>query len=754
MLPIYLVSLAFSAGMVGVYARRFLAMQGFVPSFESGVALAIAAACAFLTLELLYLGLLRLFVPGRSGSALLFEAISNFAAALLAPFLLGFSLLEKMGIGALDFSFADDLIEIEPVLLLGAFLALHTVLKLFALYAMVCANAESRLPAVAWLLGSGFTAYAAIAAAFVWHDDLLAAQVIDTQKMEYYQVGNTYAQARQLPEGAFLRIDLGRARERNMVLRWANLPDDARPLESIFVALRFPETEGEPQVVELPLDSNGWAEIRLAEADIPAGATTIEILWTSTKEPAWVLQTGLRPASGDGRPILLSGPWFHEPRTYTREPNVIVVMLEGAGAEHVSGFGYARDTTPSLSRLAANGLAYANAFSPAIDVKAVTMTLLTGLDPLSHHCLEQANGPLPEGVVTLPERLRDRDYATAAFSEGFGPDGADLVPGYGFERGFETLNDHYPVSVVWRRSQEVGANPVVPAGSEVTLERAGDWIEKHSAEKFMVFIRLRELRKPQWFRARYGDGFVTAPASPRPLNVYDTALRHVDKVVGEFYDRIAELPGVASNTLIAVVSPYGFDFNDGWSAEATRRLSEPCTHVPVVFSALGQKLQSRTDANAFVTLADAGVTLAMLAGVPFTHEVQGVDLVSEIAVREPISVAGNPLMLSIRTPRWRYTWQSGLEPFTLTPVEGMAPQPVELLDIDFYMRDWKQGNNIARNPQLMAGFEDQLRAYMKAQSGGPPVAATSRIQEDARAGTEAQVSDVATGRVGDGPSSL
>jgi hypothetical protein len=507
------------------------------------------------------------------------------------------------------------------------------------------------------------------------------------------------------------------AGDRNMVLRWANLPDDPRPLESIFVALRFPESDRETQITELPLDQEGWAELRLSAADIPPGAKHCELMWTSARQPTWVLQTGLRPAAGEGRPVLLSGPWYHEPRTLTREPNVIVLVLEGVGAEHVSGFGYARDTTPTLTRLTGNGVAFANAFSPAIDVKAATMTFLTGLDPLRHGCLEQGNGPMPEGVQTLTELLRDRDYATAAFTEGDGPDGADLVPGYGFERGFETVNDHFPVSVVWRRSQDVGANPVVPAGCEVTLQRAGDWIEQHSSEKFMVLIRVRELRKPEWFRARYGDGFVTAPASPRPLNVYDTALRHVDKQVGAFYDRITELPGVASNTLIAVFSPYGFDFNDGWSAEGSRRLSEPGTHVPVVFSALGQKLQARTETNAYITFADAGVTLAKLAGVPFTHPVDGADLFAGAVSREPISVAGNPLMLSIRTPRWRYTWQSGLDPFTLDPVAGIEPRPLELLDIDFYMRDWRQGDNLGRNPRLLEAFEQQLRAYLQTRHG-------------------------------------
>lgn len=714
MLPVYLVSLGLSAGITGVYARRLLAAEGFVPGFEAGVMLAVAVACAYLALQMLYMGLLRIFVPGRSTGAFVFETLSNGASVFLAPFLLGISAIQATridrlaaGLG-LPESMTEKLIEYEPFMLLAAFLAVHAVLKLFSLYSMTCARYGGRLPAVAWLLACGFCIYGAMAATFLWHKEMAAARVVGPGQLAAYRAGTASAMARQLPEGAVFRFEVDAAAPRNIVLRWANPPGEPRPLDSLHAVVRFPQTAADSAFHELALPRNGWAPLRIPAVQVPEGARECEVIWTSTREPAWLLQAGLRPTGGDVQTMLMSGPDFHEPRALARDPNLVVILIEGLGAEHVSGLGYARETTPGLDRIAADGISFPNAFSPAPEMKAAAMSLLTGMPPVAHGYLAAHTGPLPPATQTLAELMRTRAYATAAFTEGDGPDAADLVPGSGFERGFETLDDYHAVSVVWRRSQQAGANPVISAGTDVTLNKAADWIEAHSQEKFFVLIRLRELRHPQWQRNRYGDGFVTSPAAPRPLDVYDTALKYVDAQLGVFYDRLREAPGL-DNTVYLVTSPYGFDFSDGWGSKPERRLTEPCLRVPLVLAKPGRALPAAIAPADFISLDDAAVSLAALAGVRFPQAATGRSLFEERASRPPIAMGGNPLMLSIRTGDWRFTWQSGLDPATLAPVADAAS--VALVNIEWYRRNWRQRDNLAQNPQLVRDLTQRLLEY-------------------------------------------
>ncbi|MFP4499503.1 MAG: sulfatase-like hydrolase/transferase [Candidatus Hydrogenedentota bacterium] len=721
MLALYVVSLGFSAGMAGVYTRRLLAAQDLVPGFEAGIMLAIAMACVFLAAQLLYVGLLRLIVGGRGAAVYLFESLSQFSAVLFAPYLAGVSAIEFLGLdrlltnaGVAD-SMVGNLIEFEPLLLLAGFAVLHTLFKLFGLYAMLCANREARLPAVGWLLGSACFVYGALAAGMLWHEELLAAQVVLSGQTTHHRVGDVHARARQLPEGAVCQFELDPTAPRNMVLRWANLPEDPHPIDMIYVAISYPGTSADMEQRELPLTGSRWTTLRIDHGDIPDDARACQVIWTSSREPAWLLQTGLRPASGDARPLLLSGPHFHEPRAASQAPNLILLLVEGVGAEHVTSLGYERSTTPNIDAIAAGGLSFAQAYTPAPEVTAPAMSLLTGVNPLHHGRLGAQPASMPEDMDTLTQMLRARDYATAAFTEGEGADVADLVYGGGIERGFEQFNDHYPVEVVWRRSQAVGANPVVPAGSGHTLDLAAEWIEAHAHEKFFVFIRLRELRNPMWLRKKYGEGFVTAPNTPRPRDVFDTALAYVDEQIGAFYERLGEQSGL-DNTLFVITAPYGQDFSAGWGAETVRGLTEGSLHVPLIFAMAGANLPPAATHKALVSLEDAAVAMAGLMRVRFPHAVTGGDLFNEAVRREPVAMAGNPLQLSLRTLRWRYTWQSGIEPFTFTPVAD--PAPVALVNIDWRNRNWRQGDNISKNPRVVATLTQQLRTYLSQHSRG------------------------------------
>ena len=93
-------------------------------------------------------------------------------------------------------------------------------------------------------------------------------------------------------------------------------------------------------------------------------------------------------------------------------PNVLVVVVDSLRADHLSSFGYDRDTSPSLDAFARRGARFARAYSHSSHTKLSVASLLTGLTPPRHglrtaHISEERRADrLSEGVQTLAESFR------------------------------------------------------------------------------------------------------------------------------------------------------------------------------------------------------------------------------------------------------------------------------------------------------------------------------------------------------------
>ncbi|MEN0065837.1 MAG: sulfatase-like hydrolase/transferase [Myxococcota bacterium] len=62
--------------------------------------------------------------------------------------------------------------------------------------------------------------------------------------------------------------------------------------------------------------------------------------------------------------------------------NIVVVVLDTVRADHLSTYGYARETTPNLTRFVANATQYPRAFSSAPWTLPSHASLFTGRPPL------------------------------------------------------------------------------------------------------------------------------------------------------------------------------------------------------------------------------------------------------------------------------------------------------------------------------------------------------------------------------------
>ena len=708
--PLYLALLGVSAGLVGVFGRRLAALGGFVPDFDSGLAVAAMAACIYVVLQCGYNALIQLIKPHRGKGPYVTEYLSLASAVVLVPFLLNVPIPWPH----------PKLAELEPLIYLGLFAGVHGFFKLATLFAATQAPPATPVRAVPFAVVTFLALIGAQIGFSQWHASLQGLRVGELPEAAPLRIGDTFASVRSLSEGIHYTLDGLPGAEEHLTFRWANAESEGEPVEAMYVTCTFygeGKNSGLGTLKEtLTLSPDGWLDMRIGADAVPEGATSFRLAWSLNEESAWVARTGLRPAQLSNRRMLLSGPYrHHDPKAFER-PNIVVLLVEGLGADHMGFYGYDRETAPRFTELAKRSTVWENAFTPCPDAYSTTVSLFAGLPPLVHGNTGGNVVPLPAETPYLPALMAEAGYATVAFTEGEGPDGKDLVYESGLARGFEHFNPVFP--------QEPATNgapgPMVPKGARETLQLAAEWIREHrELERYLVFIRLRELRKP-FSLSRYE----TPPWEnlSRGIDVYDAAVLDVDKQIGLFVERLKEM-GSLEDTCLLITSPYGLDFSEperaAWrrGAKGVPRLTEESARVPLLLSMPEGVGRTR---RGLVSLNAMGPTLASLAGVRLSTGSTEASLLEYTPSEDPITVFGDPVALSVRTLEWRLNWNSGLKADDLSPVS--PGYTLGLYSLAEYKEKKWAADMQGREPELSRRLTAQLEAYVNrvATTGAAP----------------------------------
>lgn len=710
MLAIYILTLFISSGMTGVYVRHALAEQGFVTGFSGGALLTIGVACAFASLQLGYVAVLRLFWPPKTNAPLLGECISQLGCLLLTPYLMDMQINWPHPV----------LKEIEPLIFLGAFAVFHAAFKVLTLFSFLRSLPGSRLTAVVWAAAAGITLLAGYTLSHSWIGRVERAQTTVLEDAEPYRVSGAFAMARALPESCDYTVPLSPGADSVLVLRWANLPEASADdrMGRIHVTVDFECESGKSYDTWIDVSPSQWLEMHVPAEIVPDDATACTVMWGIQKPPKWRTLTRLRPSVQSERRVLLSGPVLYAAQSAKAPPSIVLVAIDGLGAYHFTGLGTSKAYTPAMSRFAKGSLVYLQAYTTAPESAAAAMSLLTGVGPLRHGYLGMRTGPTPQSISTLAESLREAGYATAAFSEGDRFN--DLESATSFARGFDVVDvsahledsDSLNTSVVAAPATvetHGGEEQSVPAsslvfGSAQTLNLASAWIKASHGVRFFTFIRLTDLREPG-ARSAFGldDSANTLQAK------YDSALLSLDRAMGQFLATARDSAGGA-NTVIVVVGTYGTDFATAGAASATS-LTEPALRVPLILCGPGVEPGTRKD---LVSLEGVAPTLASLCGVSLGSAVAPRNLLGDAIAEEPVSVAGDPLTITSRNDSWRIFWETGRTPFKR---DSAGPQGyARLYNLTRYTPRAGLADQAPRNTNLVAQWVTVLQRYLEVQS--------------------------------------
>ena len=83
--------------------------------------------------------------------------------------------------------------------------------------------------------------------------------------------------------------------------------------------------------------------------------------------------------------LLGSGRRLVQPEAEAARPNVVMISIDTLRADHLSAYGYERETSPHIDALAERGVLFQHAYSHSPKTAPSHMSILTGL---TVHCTQ------------------------------------------------------------------------------------------------------------------------------------------------------------------------------------------------------------------------------------------------------------------------------------------------------------------------------------------------------------------------------
>ncbi len=341
-------------------------------------------------------------------------------------------------------------------------------------------------------------------------------------------------------------------------------------------------------------------------------------------------------------------------------PNIILISLDTVRADHLSSYGYWRDTTPQFDAFASVATRYSRAYAPGPWTYTSHIEMLTGQIP-QEIGVYTGDTKIPKSTPIFSEHLSRAGYRLAAFVD-------SRKSGYvggrrGFRRGFKKY-----------RYAPYRENMPFEFDVKATFAEGVRWIEGQRRKKrpFGLFLHTKTAHKikEDWahedertppydvpsdrFRfvkpehqayswqdpelgvggqllTKLNDAYLQGQRKAEDFDreqlealesLYDSALHRIDEAFGELVTYLREAR-LYDNSLIIVTADHGEEFLEHGQFNH-RQLFQETTRVPLIVKFPHDDVGRVVDRN--VRLADIVPTVLAHAGIERPQELHGVVL--------------------------------------------------------------------------------------------------------------------------------
>ena len=299
--------------------------------------------------------------------------------------------------------------------------------------------------------------------------------------------------------------------------------------------------------------------------------------------------------------------------TMRRDPglSVLLVTIDTLRADALGSYGKADAGTPTLDRLAADGVRFERCHAQNVVTLPSHANILSGRYPFDHGVRDNAGFRFPAGTATLATLLKARGYRTGAFVSAF-----PLDSRFGLDPGFDVYDDRFGdrgSHSAFRMEERPGAE---------TVAAALRWLAAQGSSPTFCWVHVYEPHfpyvPPEPFASRYRD------------DPYQGEVATADSILQPLLQPILDAGG-SGRTLVVVTGDHGESRGEHgeqthgiFAYEATlrvplmlyqpsllapRTVASPVRHVdllPTILDALGQAPPAALPGRSLLALAEDG----------------------------------------------------------------------------------------------------------------------------------------------------
>lgn len=399
-----------------------------------------------------------------------------------------------------------------------------------------------------------------------------------------------------------------------------------------------------------------------------------------------------------------------------KRKNVVLISIDTLRADHMSCYGYTRNTTPVLDALAKEGCFFNHAISTSSWTAPAMASLFTTLMPSQHHIQHGVcklgkiyrQEILDASQITLAEVLKENGLTTLGISSN-----PHLTPELGFAQGF----DHFMV-YKFKKAEEITKTAI-----DFMTQYANDkpfflwvhyfdphwpyskqepWIHTYAPDYNDELKHFYDTNLP---RVRTAAGIDKGSRMLQSLiALYDSEINSVDQSVGKLLDAIHE----KENTMIVLVSDHGEGFLEHDTLDHGYQLYEETIHVPLIIQCPSvEPVKKSFDTPC--SIMDIPPTILNWLNIKNPGTFQGRSLLplmtgkiadevneSDRTVFSELNRFGKNL-ISLRVGKWKY-------------INDLKNQEEELYDLA--VDPYEKANIIEKEPALHAEMKNRLSSWL------------------------------------------
>lgn len=318
-------------------------------------------------------------------------------------------------------------------------------------------------------------------------------------------------------------------------------------------------------------------------------------------------------------------PWVgcapHGPVPPFTPKRVFIITIDTLRRDHLSWYGYPRDTTPFLSGLARESAVFEEAICACSNTTPSHTSMFTGLHVAQHGMQHNAHAAMTTGLYFLSDYFQAAGYDSTAF--------ASVVWMQLFKQGFATFDTYNEKYIQDESEKRYYRN------AEGTVDAALGWLDKqNTSDRFFNFLHFYDPHDPYYppeaileETQRDGEGILAHWTQVQHKHLetypflgdrarfvadhhaYDAEVRFVDQQIERYY-RAAEARGLLADSLWIVTADHGEGLGGHYYHGHGMHIYQEQISCPLLFHTPGGELPAQrlphrvSHVDLFPTLAD------------------------------------------------------------------------------------------------------------------------------------------------------